>query len=79
MNTDWRPDDEDTDSATNEGFSGANSFAGIFEGNGYSISNLYSRATVTEGSLGVLPLLPAYATWELWMPTSTVAVVGFNI
>ena len=43
VNTDWRPDDEDTSVATNEGFSGANSFAGIFEGNGHSISNLYSR------------------------------------
>ena len=43
VNTDWRPDDSDTSSATNEGFSGANNFAGIFEGNGYSISNLYSR------------------------------------
>ena len=44
VNTDWRPDDSDTDSATNEGFSGASNFAGIFEGNGYSISNLYSRS-----------------------------------
>ena len=43
VNTDWRPDDSDTSVATNEGFSGANNFAGIFEGNGHSISNLYSR------------------------------------
>ena len=43
VNTDWRPDDSDTSVATNEGFSGASNFAGIFEGNGHSISNLYSR------------------------------------
>ena len=44
VNAGWRPDDDDTSSATNEGFSGASHFAGIFEGNEHSISNLYSRS-----------------------------------
>ena len=43
VNADWRPDDSDTSVATNGGFTGPNNFAGIFEGNGHSISNLYSR------------------------------------
>ena len=43
VNTDWRPEDSNTSVATNEGFTGPNNFAGIFEGNGHSISNLYSR------------------------------------
>ena len=49
VNTDWRPDDSDTSVATNEGFSGASNFAGIFEGNGHSISNLYSRGDGHRG------------------------------
>ena len=43
VNTDWQPTGGDADSAVNEGFVGATNFAGIFEGNGHSISNLYSR------------------------------------
>ena len=50
VNTDWRPNNEDTSSATNEGFAGAIDFAGIFEGNGHSISNLYSRETTNAGA-----------------------------
>ena len=49
VNTDWRPDDEDTSVATNAGFTGPNNFAGIFEGNGYKISNLYSRGSGSKG------------------------------
>ena len=49
VNADWRPDDSDTSVATNEGFSGPSNFAGIFEGNGYNISNLYSRGGGNRG------------------------------
>ena len=49
VNTDWRPDDEDTDSATNAGFVGADDFTGIFEGNEHSISHLYSRGIDNRG------------------------------
>ena len=52
INTDWRPDDSDTSVATNEGFVGASGFAGIFEGNGHSISHLYSRGNVVRGLFG---------------------------
>ena len=53
VNADWRPNDQadasgsaaTPDSAVNAGFVGATGFAGIFEGNGHSISNLYSRET----------------------------------
>ena len=40
----WQPNKADPDSATNEGFVGIDDFAGIFEGNGYSISQLYGRS-----------------------------------
>ena len=43
VNTSWEPNNSDTSMATNEGFVGATDFAGIFEGDGHSISNLYSR------------------------------------
>ena len=39
----WQPNKADPDSATNEGFVGIDDFAGTFEGNGYSISQLYRR------------------------------------
>ena len=39
----WQPNKADPDSATNEGFVGIDDFAGLFEGNGYSISQLYRR------------------------------------
>ena len=48
----WQPNNSDPDSATNEGFVGIDSGFGIeenipsiFEGNGYTISNFYSRNT----------------------------------
>ena len=47
----WQPNNSDSSMATNAGFVGIDSgfggddFAGIFEGNGYTISNLYSRNT----------------------------------
>ena len=63
VNTDWRPDDDDTSSATNAGFVGATDFAGIFEGNGYEISNLYSRHTDnSEASIGLFAKTTATAT-----------------
>ena len=46
---DWQPNESDTSMATNEGFVGATNFAGIFEGNGHSISNLYSRGDGHRG------------------------------
>ena len=48
---DWQPNNSDTSVATNAGFVGIDSgfgeegFPSIFEGNGYTISNLYSRNT----------------------------------
>ena len=54
VNNAWRPLDVSknvvgADSAVNEGFTGPNRFAGIFEGNGYKISNLYSRGSGSRG------------------------------
>ena len=49
VNNDWQPTGGDADSAVNEGFVGATDFAGIFEGNGYKISNLYSRGSGSRG------------------------------
>ena len=50
VNTDWRPNNPNPDSATNAGYTLiANYFGGIFEGNGNSISNLY-RNTSDAGS-----------------------------
>ena len=46
---DWQPNESDISMATNEGFVGPNNFAGIFEGNGNSISNLYSRGSGHRG------------------------------
>ena len=43
INDDWRPNNEDPDSAVNAGFNGIDRFNAVFEGNGYSISHLYSR------------------------------------
>ena len=51
VNTDWRPNDQadasgnaaTPDNALNPGFVGIDGLAGIFEGNGHSISHLYSR------------------------------------
>ena len=53
----WRPNAQTNaggsattpDAALNPGFVGATDFAGIFDGNGYSISNLYSRGGGNRG------------------------------
>ena len=63
VNNNWRPNNEDTSSATNEGFAGAIDFAGIFEGNGHSISNLYSRETTNaNATIGLFKIIEADAT-----------------
>ena len=57
VNGDWRPNDQadasgnaaTPDNALNPGFSGANNFASIFDGNGHTISNLYSRGGGNRG------------------------------
>ena len=56
INTAWRPSSSDPDDATNSGWEpigdNSNLFATIFEGNGYTISNLYSRRAGTVGLFG---------------------------
>ena len=87
VNTDWRPDNSDTSVATNGGFTGPNNFAGIFEGNGNSITNLYSRgggnrglfrATTSAASIRNLGVVDA----NLYMGSGSNqfigALVGFN-
>ena len=57
VNAAWRPNDQadasgnaaTPDNALNPGFSGANNFASIFDGNGHTISNLYSRGGGNRG------------------------------
>ena len=55
VNRDWRPNNSDPDLATNEGFSGfgaesgTEGFSAIFEGNGHTISNFYSRNSGETG------------------------------
>ena len=51
VNGDWRPNDSDPDMATNVGFDGlggsrSGGFTGVFEGNGHTINNLYSRISI---------------------------------
>ena len=57
VNKDWRPNNESPDDATNEGFDGIgkedDEFNAIFEGNGYSISNLYSRKADEDNSVSM--------------------------
>ena len=66
----WRPNDQadasgnaaTSDSAVNAGFVGATDFAGLFEGNGYEISNLYSRHTARRrGNIGLFAKTTAAA------------------
>ena len=56
INMIWRPTDGDPDAATNVGWDpigdATNAFATIFNGNGYSISNLYVRRAGTVGLFG---------------------------
>ena len=49
----WQPNKADPDSATNEGFVGIDDFAGTFEGNGYSISQLYGRSISGQSGSGL--------------------------
>ena len=57
INATWRPTGGDPDTATNAGWEpigdATDSFATVFEGNGYTISNLYIRRTGTIGLFGV--------------------------
>ena len=58
VNAAWRPNAQadaggsaaTPDAALNAGFVGADNFAGLFDGNGYKISNLYSRQTATSSA-----------------------------
>ena len=56
INSAWRPNAFDPDDATNSGWEpiggGRTSFATVFEGNGYTISNLYSRRSGHVGLFG---------------------------
>ena len=70
VNDAWRPNDQadasgsaaTPDNALNPGFVGAAGFAGIFEGNGYTISNLYSRNTASSNkSIGLFATTTAAA------------------
>ena len=94
VNDNWRPLDSSSHAiaakdAVNAGFDGIDNFAGIFDGKGYSISNLYSRgddwvglfkkitADATIRSLGVVDANLYVATSD----TSTdqiAALVGKN-
>ena len=57
VNTDWRPNDQadaggsaaNPDDALNPGFVGTTNFNAVFDGNGHSISNLYSRGGGNRG------------------------------
>ena len=49
----WQPNKADPDSATNEGFVGIDVFVGTFEGNGYSISQLYGRSISGQSGSGL--------------------------
>ena len=63
VNTSWQPNNSDASMATNAGFVGATDFAGIFEGNGYKISNLYSRNIVdARDNIGLFNSTTADAT-----------------
>ena len=53
INNDWRPLDADNNpieskDAVNDGFDGIIDFNAIFDGNGHTISNLYSRSEDTK-------------------------------
>ena len=71
VDADWRPNNTDPDDATNAGFNGFGALAGstggftaIFEGNGHSIKNLYSRntSTFTGNNVGLFRLLGSGAS-----------------
>ena len=58
INSAWRPNNLDPDDATNSGWepigNAANAFATVFEGNGHTISNLYSRRGGHVGLFGYI-------------------------
>ena len=65
VNDNWRPLDSSSNvtaakDAVNAGFDGITNFAGIFDGNGYKISNLYSRGG--GGHVGLFRSITATAT-----------------
>ena len=71
VNASWRPNDQadaggsaaSPDAALNPGFVGATNFAGLFEGNGYKISNLYSRNTASsEARIGLFASITSLAS-----------------
>ena len=87
VNTSWEPNNSDTSMATNEGFVGATDFAGIFEGDGHSISNLYSRgggyrglfrSTTSTASIRNLGVVDANLYRGSDANQSTGALVGYN-
>ena len=65
VNGNWRPNNSDPGRATNEGFDGfgaetgeTGGFTGIFEGNGHTIGNLYSRNSAMTGkNIGLFRLV----------------------
>ena len=69
VNRTWRPVGDDPDAFTTVGFNGfgadsgdAGDFAAIFEGNGHSIANFYSRNTASTGKyVGLFRLLASPA------------------
>ena len=71
VNDDWRPNEQadaggsaaTPNDALNPGFVGATDFNAVFEGNGHSISNLYSRNTTNTGTnVGLFTSTTATAT-----------------
>ena len=71
VNAAWRPNAQadaggsatTPDAALNAGFVGATNFAGLFDGNGYKISNLYSRNTASsQASIGLFARTTAVAS-----------------
>ena len=49
VKSNWQPNSADPDSATNGGFNGIADFDATFEGNGHSISKLYSKGNGNRG------------------------------
>ena len=67
VNDNWRPLDSSSHAiaakdAVNAGFDGITDFAGIFDGNGYKISNLYSRGGSRDTDVGLFRSITGDAT-----------------
>ena len=92
---DWRPNDQadasgnatTPDNALNPGFVGIDRFAGTFDGNGYSISHLYSRGggdrglfrnTTSTASIRNLGVVDANLYIDSGSNQSIGALVGWN-